>query len=44
MSIPKIHINDSYIRDSYIKDVSIFNADIPDFLLTNPTQTVTTEE
>ncbi len=40
MSIPKIHINDSYIRDSYIKDVSIFNADIPDFLLTNPTQVI----
>ncbi len=40
MSIPKIHINDSYIRDSYIKDVSIFSADIPDFLLTTPTQVI----
>ena len=40
MSIPKIHINDSYIRDSYIKDVSIFSADIPEFLLTTPTQVI----
>ena len=40
MSIPKIHINDSYIRDSYIKDVSIFSADIPDFLLRTPTQVI----
>ena len=40
MSIPKIHINDSYIRDSYIKDVSIFSADIPDFLLRTPIQVI----
>ena len=40
MSIPKIHINDSYIRNTYIKDVGIFSADIPDFLLTTPTQVI----
>jgi len=40
MSIPKIHINDSYIRNTYIKDVGIFSADIPEFLLTTPTQVI----
>ena len=35
MTIPKIHIH-----NSYIKDVGIYNADIPEFLLTTPTQVI----
>ena len=35
MTIPKIHIH-----NSQIKDVGIYNADIPEFLLTTPTQVI----
>ena len=35
MTIPKIHIH-----NSHIKDVGIYNADIPEFLLTTPTQVI----
>ena len=35
MTIPKIHIH-----NSSIKDVGIYNADIPEFLLTTPTQVI----